>query len=220
MDELIAELEACRRGLGDGEETIVLPAPARPRRARRSARRLVRTLVLSLLALLLVGAAAVGAFALAGLFDSDDDEGGARAGSPVAVQAVGAFDPFGTGGEHDGEASLATDKDPSTYWTTETYEAGLQKEGVGLILDAGTRVRPTRFLVTTDTPGFKAEIRAGEDEDGPFEPVSSNRVVTRTTTFAVETGGARYSYFVIWITELQPGTDIAAHVNEARARAA
>src|SRR5918992_1380187 len=77
MDELIAELEACRRALGEGEETIVLPAPARPRRARRSARRLVRAVVLSLLALLLVGAAGVGAFALAGLFESSDDGGGA-----------------------------------------------------------------------------------------------------------------------------------------------
>jgi eukaryotic-like serine/threonine-protein kinase len=216
MDELIAELEACLRGLGDGEETIVLPAPVRPRRGRRGARRFVRALVLSLLALGVVAAAAVGAFALAGLFESSgDDDGGAAVGSPISLQAA-AYDPFGDRTEHDGEAANATDDDPQTYWRTEEYVDGLQKDGVGLRLDAGTRVKPTRFVVTTDTPGFKAEIRAGSSAGGSFDDVvSSNQTVEQSTTFPVKTDGARY--FVVWITELQPGTNVAAHVNEVRA---
>jgi serine/threonine-protein kinase len=215
MDELIAELEACRRGLGDGEETIVLPAPARPRRPRRGARRFVRALVFSLIALVLVGAAAVGAFALAGLFDSSDDgDDGTAAGAPISAPALRAYDPFGDEEEHGDEAGRATDGDRSTFWRTERYVDGLQKDGVGLLLDAASRVSPARLVVTTDTPGFKAEIRAGADGDGPFEPVSSNQTVRGDTTFSVETEGARY--FLVWITELQPGTEVAAHINEVR----
>jgi eukaryotic-like serine/threonine-protein kinase len=217
MDELIAELETAMRGLGDGEQTIVLPAPARQRRGRRRARRLVRVLALSLVALLLVAAAAVGAFALAGWFESSDDgNDGSVAGAPISAPALRAHDPFGDDMEHDDEADLATDSDRSTFWRTEQYVDGLGKEGVGILLDAASRVAPARFLVMTDTPGFKAEIRAGMDGNGPFRPISSNQTVRRETTFSVDTEGARY--FVVWITELQPGFEIAAHINEVRVR--
>jgi eukaryotic-like serine/threonine-protein kinase len=216
MGELIAELEACRRGLGDGEETIVLPAPAQPRRARRSARRLARSLVLSLLALLLVGAAGVGAFALAGLFESSDDNGGAAVGSVVAVQALRAYDPFGDNVEHDDEAPLATDDDPDTGWRTETYQDfGSTKEGVGLVIDVGPRTRLARMTVTTDTPGFSAEIRSGGSPNGPFQRrLSENRQVNGSTAFRIDGPAARY--FLVWITSL----DGFARINEVTARAA
>jgi predicted Ser/Thr protein kinase len=216
MDELIAELEACRRGLGDGEETIVLPAPARPRRARRSARRLVRAFVLSLLALLLVGAAAVGAFALAGLFESSDDNGGAAVGSVVAVQALRAYDPLGDLTEHDDEAPFATDDDPETGWRTETYQDfESSKEGVGLVIDAGRRTQLAQMRATTDTPGFSAEIRSGGSPNGPFQRrVSENRQVNGATTFRIDGPAARY--FLVWITSL----DGFARINEVAARAA
>jgi predicted Ser/Thr protein kinase len=218
MDELIAVLESSLRGLGDGQETIVLPAPARPRRGRRAARRVVRSLVLSVLALLLVGAAAVGAFALVGWFDSSDDGNGGPVGAPISLRAT-AYDPFGGDGEHDDEAERAIDGDPQTYWTTEEYVDGLQKDGVGLLLDAGNRARPSRFVIRTETPGFKAEIRAGSRAGGPFDDVvSENQTVSGRTTFPVQTDGARY--FVVWITELQPGINVAARINEVDATAA
>jgi eukaryotic-like serine/threonine-protein kinase len=216
MDELIAELEAALRGLGDGEETIVLPAPARPRRGRRAARRVVRALVLSLLALLLVGAAAIGAFALAGLFESSEEGDGATAGSVVALRAVNAYDPFGGDGEHDDRAARATDDDRTTYWNTETYSNfEATKEGVGLVLDVGKSTRLARLTVTTETPGFSAEIRSGGSRGGPFDqPVSENREVGNRTTFQIRGPAARY--FVVWITSL----DGAARINEVAARAA
>jgi eukaryotic-like serine/threonine-protein kinase len=215
MDELIAELEASLRGLGNGEETIVLPAPARPRRGRRGVRRFVRALVLSLLALLLVGAAAVGAFALAGLFDSSDDDDGAAGGSVVSVQAVGSYDPLGDHQEHDDEARLATDDDPRTSWTTETYkDFETTKEGVGLVLDVGQSTRLSQITMRSETPGFSAEIRTGPSAAGPFDnQVSPNREVGDTSTFRVNGAAARF--FVVWITSLEG----AARINEVDARA-
>jgi eukaryotic-like serine/threonine-protein kinase len=217
MPELIAELEACLRVLGDGEETIVLPARVRARRRRRKrrgARRFARALALSLVALVLVGGAAVGAFALVGLFDSSDGDGGA-AGSPVSVMGVGAYDPDGDFTEHDDRARLATDNNPQTSWTTETYQDFEEtKEGVGLVLDIGRSTRLSRLTVTSETPGFSAEIRAGGSADGPFErQVADNREVGSTTTFRVEGGASRF--FVVWITSL----DSAARINEVNARA-
>jgi predicted Ser/Thr protein kinase len=217
MDDLIVELEASLRALGDGAETIVLPAPARPRRGRRAARRFVRALVLSVLALLLVGAAAVGAFALAGLFDSSDDGDGPAAGRVLAVQALNAYDPPpGDDTEHDDEVQFATDDDPATSWRTETYQNfEATKDGVGLVLDIGESTRLSRLTVTTETPGFSAEIRAGASREGPFERrVSANREVAGTTTFRVTGPAARF--FVVWITSL----DGAATINEVGARAA
>jgi eukaryotic-like serine/threonine-protein kinase len=214
MNELVAELEACRRALGDGEDTIVLPAPVRRRPGRRGARsrRIARALVLSLLALLLVGAAAVGAFALAGVFDSSDET--PASGTAVAVQAIGAYDPFGGDGEHDDEAGRATDKDPTTAWQTETYENFEDtKDGVGLVVDAGERTNLAQVTLTTETPGFSAEIRAGPSPSGPFDRrISPNLAVGGTTTFKLN--DAATQYFVVWITSLQG----AASINEVKAR--
>jgi len=218
MPELIAELEACLRSLGDGEETIVLPAAVRARRRRgrerRGARRFARALALSLVALVLVAGAAVGAFALVGLFDSADGDGGA-AGSVVSLRGVGAYDPFGDASEHNDRAPLATDNDPQTSWTTETYQDFEEtKEGVGLVLDVGRSTRLSSLTVTSETPGFSAEIRSGGSADGPFEQrVADNREVGMRTTFPIEGGAARY--FVVWITSL----DSAARINEVNARA-
>jgi serine/threonine-protein kinase len=219
MPELIAELETCLRSLGDGDETIVLPAAVRARRRRSrersGARRFARALAFSLVALVLVAGAAVGAFALAGLFDSADGDGGA-AGSVVSLRGIGAYDPPpGDGEEHDDRARLATDNDPQTSWTTETYrDFDSTKDGVGLVLDVGRSTRLSQLTVTSETPGFSAEIRAGGSADGPFERrVADNREVGMRTTFPIDGGAARF--FVVWITSL----DSSALINEVNARA-
>ena len=93
-----------------------------------------------------------------------DEEGGAGGGSggaPAAVTAVASYDPDGDGQEHPEAVARATDKDPSTYWTTESYESFSQtKPGVGLVLDAG-ETAPEQLVVRSSTPGFTAEIRSG-----------------------------------------------------------
>jgi hypothetical protein len=130
---------------------------------------------------------------------------------PVNLSAIGAWDPDGDGQEHDTEASAAEDGNAGTYWPTETYVAGLQKPGVGLLLDAGRAVHLRRLVVTTDTPGYSALIESGSASAGPFQPISRARTVATTTAFSLRAPAKRY--YLIWITRL----DHTAHVNEVRA---
>jgi hypothetical protein len=129
----------------------------------------------------------------------------------VALDGIAALDPDGDGREHDEQAAQATDGDPITYWATETYGGGLAKPGVGLVLDAGGPVSLTRITVTTDTPGFTAQVNAAFDTpSGPYTTISPSKTVTPTTSFSF--AGRQARYYVIWITKL----DRVAHINEVR----
>ncbi|MBD0348607.1 MAG: serine/threonine protein kinase [Thermoleophilia bacterium] len=218
MSEVIAELEACLAGraVADSEATMVLPPGAPVARARRG-RRVARRLAVSLVSLALVAAAAVGAYVLVrGVESAADDRNGRQAGQAVGLTAVASYDPEGGDGEHGERVADATDGNASTYWPTEQYFSGLNKDGVGLVLDAGRQSAVTHVTLTTDTPGFRAEIHAGASAAGPFEPVSDNRAVERSTSFRLREGPERY--YVVWITDLGGGQ--VAHVNEVRARSA
>jgi hypothetical protein len=139
-----------------------------------------------------------------------------RAARPrfVKLTAAGAFDPEGDGHERDEEAPLAVDGKPSTFWRTERY-ARFFKSGVGLVLDAGRRVRVQQVVVDSPTPGIRAEIRLGSSRDGPFTRVSPSKTLSARTTFAVTKSAGRY--IVIWITALPPSS--AGEVSEVRVRA-
>jgi hypothetical protein len=139
---------------------------------------------------------------------------------PIRLAAVAAYDPDGDGRERDDVLRLAVDGDATTSWTTERYDSWGWKDGVGLVLDASRPVRLARLVVSTDTPGFRAEIRAASSPEGPFEPVSAVRGVGPTTAFTLEeTEPLRYR--LVWITQLAPDPTQggAVHVNEVRALA-
>ncbi len=132
----------------------------------------------------------------------------------VKLAAAGAFDPEGDGRERDEEASLAVDGRQDTHWRTERYSRFF-KSGVGLVLDAGRRVRIQQVVVDTPTPGFRAEVRLGTSRQGPFTTVSPARIVSSRTRFPVARRPGRY--VVLWVTGLAP--DSAAEVAEVRVRA-
>jgi serine/threonine-protein kinase len=222
MSDLIVELEACRRGDAppptDSAATIIVPPVAQPRRRRGG--RILRTLLVIVLALVLVAAAAVGAYVLTRGVSKDTGIGpgaGSGGGSKaIKLTGVTAYDPFGTGppGEHNAEAPLATDGNASTSWQTEDYRDGLNKPGVGLVLANTTGATVRHMTVTTDTPGFTAEIQAGDTQSGQFTTASASQTVTGTTTFSVS--GASHPYYVVWITNL--GTNHVVHINEVTAK--
>jgi hypothetical protein len=222
MPALMAALEACLaddrgvRSRGDGQTSVLsptLPTPPRPRSRpvegpRRPARRR-RSRTPLLLALLVIGTAAL---VLALLVAGTDGTGkvGAGAAGGVRLTAVSDYDPDGDGREHPEAVPAATDGNQSTYWTTESYSS-FSKPGVGLVLDAGHPVELSDLTVTSDEPGFTAKIQAGDRASGGFADVSDEQEVGERTTFGLS--GGKYRYYVIWITD----PNGRAHVNEVRA---
>ena len=218
MDEVVKELEAVRSELDakdGGDATMIIrakPAPKPPRPSRRGAHRSFP--VWPVLVGLLLLAAVIGGILLAKRDDGGGNPGPAAGAGAVHLQGVASFDPQADGGdgeEHSERVRDATDGNAATYWTTERYNS-FSKPGVGLVLDAGAARELSQIAITTDTPGFTAEIRAGNAPQGPFDAVvGSSRTVNDSTTWDLE--GAKSRYYVIWIMKL----DRVAHVNEAKA---
>jgi eukaryotic-like serine/threonine-protein kinase len=218
MEELLAELEACRAGTWDGVDegaTFILPARAarpveRPRRRRRIG---LAPLLLSLAALVLI-AVALGILLFT---DSGNNVLPGRAPPPpaqnVRLAGIGTEDPTGDG-EHDDEVGNATDRDPATYWTTEDY-GSFDKPGVGLVLDAGRGVALGQLTVTSELSGFPAVIRASANPTRGFQDVSARKEVGDETTFDVNTNGKRYRFYEVWLQLPNGGR---ARINEVRAK--
>jgi hypothetical protein len=135
--------------------------------------------------------------------------------APIHFAAASAYDPFGDQSEHDPQARNAIDGNAATYWNTEHYDGGLNKQGVGLVLDVGAAKKLSELVVRSDTPGFTAKIESGTSATGSFTPVSAAQDVGGNTTFTLKDGPAR-RYYVVWITDL--GTNSSAQINEVTAR--
>jgi hypothetical protein len=207
-EDMVAALEAARDDIAadssEGATGVLRRADAgRGRSGRR------RRAVSPLLAALAVIAA--GALALVFLLTRNEGSPGAAAVGRVKVAAIADYDPQGDGTEHPEAVPRATDGDPSTFWTTETYDS-FAKPGVGLILDAGKEVEIEHLQIVSDEPGFTAQILAGNNSSAGFVPYSEEQQIGSRTTLELA-GGKSYRYYVIWITD----PNRRAHVNEVRA---
>ena len=230
MAALAKELRAC---LAEGEGAVPLaqddaamtlitpPAPAQapPARARRPRRSRRRPFGWVLLALLVAGAAFAAVLLLGGgsHHGGGGGGGGGPSGSAVRLNGVTDYDPQGNGGEYSSTAPLATDGSSSTFWKTEHYlsqDFGGLKDGLGLVVDAGSSEKLAQLTVSTPTPGFTAEIQVGDSQSGPFITDSSSQTVDATTTFTLSGKSGRF--FVVWITQLPP--DGRAEISEVTAK--
>jgi serine/threonine-protein kinase len=219
MADFCRELEAC---LAEEQgATQVIAAPGRPSRGRKQKRSVSPwPLVLVLAALIAIGAV-IAALALTsgtGVFSiHHSSTGGTGGGTPVQLDAITAYDPFGSppGQEHNAQAPSATDNNGSTYWETEHYNSDqLNKAGVGLVLDAKRAVQLKKLAIATGTPGFTAVIRAGDSPNSFPDTVSSSLTVSNGTQFTI-TGG-KHRYYLLWITALPPGGN-TVQINEVKA---
>ncbi len=223
MDAFAAELEAAlaeSRAGGDPGATMVV-APQRQRAARPAAPRRRHSplpLLIGLLALLALGVIAAAAIAIHNGHGLGIGVGGGKktatsSGKAVPLQAAGSYDPQGGDDEHAADVPMTLDGDASTYWTTQHYRS-FAKDGVGFVVKAPSGGL-TQFVVTSDTPGFRAQIKAGASATGGFADVSSSKTVGARTAFDLKTNPG--PYYLVWITQLPPGQD-SAHVNSVSAR--
>jgi eukaryotic-like serine/threonine-protein kinase len=225
MAAFCRELEA---NLAEAQGTVVMAPP--PQASRRRARTRTATarrgmspwpLVAVLLALIAIGAVIAYLVTQSSNGNPSSSSTPSTSGGGGVPHLVGAtaYDPFGSGGEHDDKASLATDGDGSTFWETEHYDnaPSLGKQGVGLVLDARRAVQLHQLGIATSTPGFVASIRAGDSKTGPFPvTVAPAQAVEGNTQYTISSGGGDHRYYLIWITRL--GADYnTARINEVSA---
>lgn len=140
---------------------------------------------------------------------------------PLDIVGVTTLDPLpaGSGDENPEIADLAVDDDPATVWETKQYfnnaALGLQKDGVGLVVDLGKVQRVSSVDVTLQGDGTNLELRTAPEsaDTAPVESVDDYDKVA-----SVEAAGAvahleldrpiSTQYVLVWLTSLPPdGTE-------------
>jgi serine/threonine-protein kinase len=161
--------------------------------------------------------------------------GGARAGLhvvPLSQTAAHGYNPFGTGPENRDLVPNVVDNDPTTTWSTEQYYEGNLKKasggtGLGLYLDAAPGVAAKALQISTPTPGFAVQVYAADHFDstlpygnstplagrGWLGPLGESRSVHDGERIALNTGGHKYRYYLMWMITLPAGRQ-SAEINE------
>jgi hypothetical protein len=225
-EELIADLEdvlaleAARSGSATGEATTVLRTLPSSTRRRIPLRVRSRPAWLGLAALLIIVALVAGIMLLGdrthrGTGTEKTARGGAT--TPVGLNSDAArdYDPLGDESEHADQTAFAIDGNPATVWTTESYSTGdLQKEGVGIVLDAAPGASFRQLRVRTPTPGFAADVYVASGDEAPaavpdagWKLAASVASVSSKQTIDLDTAGQRSRWVLLWITQLPPDED-------------
>jgi serine/threonine-protein kinase len=232
LEEVLA-IETSRAGQATGEVTTVLatlPGKTRrrlPWRMRHPAR------WVPAIALLAAGAALALVLVLAAGSTHRGTGVGADVVShgltaiPLSQTAAHGYNPFGTGPENRDQIQNVVDGDPNTTWTTETYYEGTLRKaggvGSGLYLDAAPGVAARALEIRTPTPGFAAQVYGANNLDlalpygdstplparGWQGPLGSSPLVHNRERNALNAGGNRFRYYLLWLTTLPPGSQRA-----------
>jgi serine/threonine-protein kinase len=211
LEEVLA-IEAARSGQATGEATTVLrslsddTADFVPQRLRHPR----RTLFLSIAVLAIVA----GTIAF---FATRTEKGPGQPATPrspgldavvLSKDAAHDYDPEGDGEESRSQVQFAIDGLPTTVWNTETYEGGFEgsdKSGVGLYVNAGSRVAARQMDVVTSTPGFQATVYASDSVPSRIQDwhkVSPTLTAKREQGIQLDTAGRGFRNYLLWISEL------------------
>lgn len=132
-------------------------------------------------------------------------------GPALTLPSVRAFDPEGDGVEQNSTVPLATDGDPTTAWTTDTYRTsnfGNLKTGVGLLVDLGHAQKVSSVRLAFAQAGQSVELRAADTQSDAIAgyPVVAQVIGAPKDVELTPTDSSAHRYWVVWITQL-PQTD-------------
>ncbi len=219
--EATLEVEAARRGGTSGEATSVLDSVPRSQRKLARPRIPVSGIAMGVVGVALIAAALI--FGGSELNNLGDDGNGASSEITLSRDSASDFDPFGTGGEHPEETSLAVDGDPTgTAWSTESYTGTLDKDGVGIYVDAGKEVEVSAVELRFGEPGEDLEIRSAPGESQAPEDLDGWTVIGQAsdvgTQVRVDTPNTEPSrFYLVWLTKLpESGGDLVAEISDIR----
>jgi serine/threonine-protein kinase len=218
--ELIADLEdvlaieTARSGSATGEVTSVLRTL--PSGTQRRVPFTVRRRGFALIAVIVIVLAAGGA--VAWLATRTHHGTGHPAAAPakshlaaltLCQSCAHGFNPLGSPTDEHPDAELAIDNQPSTFWETQNYYAGtLNKQGVGLYLDAKPGAEAADIRIRTATPGFQATIYGRKTPpplkwpDSGWVALSPSKKIGAITDVHLSNVTTPYRYYLIWITSL------------------
>jgi serine/threonine protein kinase len=119
------------------------------------------------------------------------------------------FDPFGNGSESPNRVQYAIDDDPESAWRTVTYRnKGLDKLGVGLVVDLGTIRSVSSVDLALVGSGSNVEVRTATDPGLNPEDFSlfarADSAAPEITMRSTKTRNARF--VLVWMTRL-PAVD-------------
>ena len=211
-EELRAALLAIDLGPDDAIPLVQAdPTPARgaaPAAFHTSERSWIVPTVLIILAAAVLITAGV-------LFASSDtgqnlfDAAGGGTAKELPVVGVRSFDPGGDGQENEAQVGAATDPDPATTWSSDTYQSpaprfGNLKDGLGLVIELGGDQALAELQVVSPSQGWSAQVYVSDQAAtalaGWGTPVEDHSNIGGDVTF--DLGGSRGRYVLLWFTRL------------------
>jgi serine/threonine-protein kinase len=222
VDDLEAtlEVEAARGGGTTGQATAVLDSVPRKRRTLAPSRASGLGILMGLIGVgLIVAALVVG--------EKQLSSGGGGTAVTLNPGAAHDFDPASDGGdgaEHPETVKLAIDGNPTgTSWTSEQYDQGLEgvnKQGVGIYVDAGKPQTLSAVELRSPTPGYDAEIRAAPGADTAPDTIDAWKVVGEASDIGarqkIKVNGEASRFYLVWITKIPTGGDNTVEISDIK----
>ena len=217
-----ADMASALRNASDSSTTGVLDAPVVPRTARRAKRSRGRELRWLVPLLLLIAAAVAAAFFVPSMLETEEDvpatESPPDPPAVIQVRSASAFDTLPDETEHPEEAPNAIDGDPTTTWSTETYETPMHelKEGVGLVMDLGRVADVAMIRLQSPTPGYSLEVRAADEPaatPADYEEVTDLQQAPKAAEIPIDPA-LEGRYWMLLLTRLPDDGAGAAEIGE------